>query len=112
MTSSQLRHWLDDEIRNFPDRRSGEELYRYLVAITRDVASDARAELVDALEGWLRGESEPRTMLALDLAVEHGLTEMRAAIAALLDRIIAGVAFRPPLQRYYRQRVEEALRKL
>lgn len=112
MTVDQMLNWLNDELRNFPDRRSGEEFYRYLVAQTRDPASTARAELVGALEEWLRGESEPRTMLALDLAVEHGLTEMRAEIEVLLHRVVGDTAFRRALRPYYRKRIEEALRRL
>lgn len=112
MTIDQMLNWLNDELQNFPDRRSGEELYRYLVAQTQDVANTARAELVGALEEWLRGESEPQTMLALDLAVDHGLTEMRAEIEALLHQVVGDTAFRPALRPYYRKRIEEALRRL
>jgi hypothetical protein len=108
MTGEEIRAWLDDELANFPERTSGEELYAYITRRTAGVAETDRASLVEALSGWLKLRSEPRTMLAVDLAAKHRLTELRGEIADLLDDVRDGEAFRP----FYDRPILEALERL
>lgn len=112
MTPNPILDWLDGELRTFPDRKSGEELYRFLARQTRTIAHDSRVDLVAALVHWLDMRSEPQTMLAMDLAVEHRLSEFQEPLEQLLDAVESGTAFRTPLRSYYEQRIEDALRSL
>jgi len=108
MTGEEIRAWLDDEIANFPERASGEELYAYLTRRTLGVAQTDRAAFAEALSAWLQLRSEPRTMLAVDLAAKHRLTELRSEIADLLDDVRDGEAFKP----FYDRPIQEALEQL
>lgn len=108
MTGEEIRAWLDDELANFPTRASGEELYDYLARRTAGIAETGRESLVEALSAWLNLRSEPRTMLAVDLAAKHRLSELRGEIADLLDAVRGGEAFKP----FYDRPILEALEQL
>jgi len=108
MTGEEIRAWLDDEIARFSERSSGEELYAYLARRTARVAQTDRRSLVEALSTWLKLRSEPRTMLAVDLAAKHRLSELRGEITDLLDDVREGEAFRP----FYDRPILEALEQL
>lgn len=107
MTAEEIRLWLDEEVANYPERASGEELYRYLVRRTAPLVETDRQALVEALALWLqlRDESGPQTMLALEIAAKHGLFELRDEIEKLLNDIRAGKAFLP----YYEKWVTRTL---
>ena len=110
MTAEEVRMWLEEEVANCPERASGEELYRYLVRRTAPLVESDRQSLVEALTAWinLREESGPQTMLALEIAAKHHLTELRDEMEKLLNDIRAGKAFLP----YYEQWVTRALEQL
>ena len=108
MTGDEVRVWLDDEVANFPERTSGEDLYPYIMRRTAGVAEADRASLGEALSGWLKLRSEPKTMLAVELAAKHQLTELRGEIEELLDDVRNGEAFRP----FYDRPIIEALEQL
>ena len=108
MTGEEMRDWLENELANFPERASGEELYAHIARRTSHVAETYRGALVEALSGWLKLRSEPRTMLAVDLAAKHRLHELRGEVVDLLDDVRAGVAFKP----FYDRFIQEALEQL
>ncbi len=95
MTANEIKGWLEDELANFPDRASGEELYTYLTRRTADLLETDREALVEALTAWLHLRAEPRTMLAVEMAAKHRLIELRAEVSALLDAVRDGEAFKP-----------------
>ncbi len=108
MTGEQLREWLDEELNNYPERTSGEELYSFFIKQTEKYVKSNRRELIEALTYWLRLRTEPKTMLALDVAEKHNLTELREEIENLLRDVENGIAFKP----YYGQFITKALKKL
>lgn len=110
MTAEEVRIWLEEELASYPERASGEELYRYLVRRTAPLVESDRQSLVKALSVWLnlRDESGPQTMLALEIAAKHHLTELRDEMSKLLNDIRAGKAFLP----YCEQWVVRALEQL
>lgn len=63
-----------------------------------------RSALVGALRGWLTDRSEPRSMMAVDLAGYLALQELRPDLASLRGEIDAGKVF----MRFYLKRVDAA----
>ena len=108
MTAEQLRKWLDGELNNYPERTSGEELYSFFIRQTAKFVKSNRRELIEALTYWLKLRIEPKTMLALDIAEKHNLTELREEIEDLLKDVESGRAFKP----YYGQFIINTLKKL
>lgn len=108
MTAEEIRGWIEDELANFPERASGEDLYAYFGRLIARVVESDRASLVQALSGWLQLRSEPRTMLAVDLAAKHRLGELRRQIEELLADVRDGEAFKP----FYDRPILEALEQL
>ena len=111
MSACEATAWLESELKGFQERAGGEELYRFFVSITRKpLSTDAedRQAIVDALHEWLGMRTEPRTMLAVEIAAAHGLSELRSDIGVLLDDVKAGKAFLP----FYSQNIEKALQRM
>lgn len=86
---------LDAEVATFPSRASGEQLYEHLNMIAARYAKSERLSLVAALTSWLQLRSEPRTMIAVDIAGKLHLNELRAEIEKLLVEVEQGRAFMP-----------------
>ncbi len=111
MSACEATTWLEGELKGFPERAGGEELYRFFVRITgKPLSTDAedRQALIDALREWLGVRTEPRTMLAVEIAAAHGLSELRHDIELLLSDVKAGKAFLP----FYSQTIEKALQRM
>ncbi len=108
MTGEEIRRWLDDELANYPERASGQELRGYLVRRTAPLVASDRAALVEALSAWLQLREEPRTMLAMRIGAEHRLSELHRAVEDLLEDVRSGEAF----LRYYERWIVEALEQL
>jgi len=108
MTGEEIRQWLDNELANFPERASGQELRIYLTRQTAPLVESDRASLVEALAVWIQLRSEPRTMLAMKIGAEHHLTELHREVEELLDDVREGAAFLP----YYEQWIVQALEQL
>jgi len=110
MTAEEIRLWLEDELANFPQRASGEEVYDYLVRRTAPLVESDRNALVGAMSSWLqmRSETGPQTMLALEIVGKHRLKELRHELDGLLRDIRQGKAFLP----YYERWVIAALNQL
>jgi hypothetical protein len=108
VTGAEVRKWLDEELANYPDRTSGQELRSYLVRRMAPLVDTDRAALVEALSVWLRLRQELRTMLAMDIAAHHRLVELHGAVVELLEDVKAGEAFQP----YYEPWIVEALEQL
>lgn len=107
MTGEEIRNWLDDELANYPERASGQELRAYLVRRTAPLVSSERVSLIEALSAWLQLREEPRTMLAMRIGAEHHLSELRGAVEDLLEDVRAGEAFLPYYERWIRDALEQ-----
>ncbi len=108
MNSAEIMTWLEEELAVFPERASGEELYTYLFKRTIPLVELDRESFVTALSEWLNLRSEPRTMLAVEIATKHHLKELRDDIEKLLNDVEKGRAFKS----YYNDPIRDALQKL
>lgn len=112
MNAPEALQWLESELANFPERASGEDLHKFFVQITKRIIRSPdptdRSDLASALREWLKLRSEPRTMLAVDIAASHSLFELKADIESLLADVGSGKAFWP----YYQDNIQRYLKKL
>lgn len=92
---TELLQILDAEVVGFPTKASGEQLYERIGKIAACYAKAERSELIAALADWLQLRSEPKTMIALDIAGKLQLTELRPQIERLLSDVEKGQAFMP-----------------
>lgn len=109
MSSEDAITWLENNLNNFPDRVSGEALYKFFNRIVKPIinsedASD-KSDLIDGLRFWLEKRTEPRTMLAVDIIGNNKLSELEAEVGILLNDVRKGVAFAP----HYEKPVKKAL---
>lgn len=93
--ATNLLDILDFELEEFPDRASGEQLYEYIGKQAARYSKSDRSELVVALMEWLKLRSEPKTMIALDIAGNLRLSELRPEIEMLLRDVEQGKVFLP-----------------
>lgn len=112
MTTPLVLNWLEGELRSFPTRASGEELYRFFLGITKpiiesDDPSD-RNDLVEGLKIWINLRSEPRTMLAVEIVSVYDLKELQLNLEQLLNDVKRGMAF----SHFYERPILKALNKL
>jgi hypothetical protein len=95
MMMSDVLQALDAEVVGFPRRASGEQLYEHINKVAAHYAKSDRLGLVVALTYWLQLRSEPKTMIAVDLAGKLHLNEVRSEIEKLLVDVEQGKAFMP-----------------
>lgn len=105
MITNDILQLLNDEIADFPNRASGEQLYEQINKIAAAYVIEKRQELVFALMEWLLLRSEPKTMLAVDIAGNLHLTELRSALEELLLDVEEGKAFKS----YYSKPIKRTL---
>lgn len=108
MNANHVLDHLEDEVFCFPAQASGEELYDHITRIAGRYATEERGLLVKAVAKWLALRSEPRTMLAVQIAVNEELTEIRPLILELLRDVQDRKAFLP----FYAKPIQMALTKL
>ncbi len=106
MTGDEVVSWLDEIIENKLPKK---ELHEVLSWRCREVAEKDRDAFVYALDKWIDRKQEPYALLAVNLAVEMHLSELRGSIQSLLSAVNEGAAFRPQLKAYYSTRLQEAL---
>jgi hypothetical protein len=85
--------------------QSGEYLKTHILAHAQVVARMNRSALVAVLIDWLTLREEPQTMLAVRVAQDLGLHELRSALLVLRQEIVAGRVFWP----YYVKDIDNAL---
>ncbi len=108
MNADALVTILEGELRGFPGRAPAEDLYRHMLAVATGTATTDRPALVGALREWIGLHTEPRTMIALHLARELRLVELRGDVEQLRADVSGGKALLP----YYVRWVDEALHAL
>jgi|SRR5689334_17633803 len=108
MTKSFVLSRLEACIDDPGSLKSGEYLREEILDEARRIQDPDREFLVDVLRDWLQLRSEPRTMVAVDIAKVLALGGLKDDIQALRDDIVAGKAFSP----YYLRWIDEALSSL
>ena len=73
--------------------KSGEYLEEHVLMHAQWFLPVDRSGLIEALREWLSLRSEPRTMLAVKIALELGLKEIRSDIEALRLEVASGKIF-------------------
>ena len=102
---NHIKVQMDGVIASTSAKVSGNEIVARLVRLSRPALTDSRPELVGALKCWLAERTEPRTMYAVDIAKELGLSELTDELSKLLHEIRAETVFAPYCARW----VEEAV---
>lgn len=96
---------LENDFRNPSSIKSGEHLADMVLKHTKAIVANDRKSLVGALQEWIREESEPKTMLAVRVAKELGLVELRTEISELRNLVADGKVF----PKFYLRYFDEAL---
>lgn len=105
MMTNNVLQILDAEVAGFPSRASGEQGYEYINKIAARYVTSERQKLVAALSTWLHLRSEPKTMIAVDVAGKLRLSELRSELEKLLVDVEQGKAFLP----FYARPIKAAL---
>jgi hypothetical protein len=85
--------------------KSGEYLREHVFRHAKTLVSEDRPSLIAALETWLADRSEPRTMLAVDVAGELRLRELASQLQVLRREITESHVF----PAWYVRQVDRAL---
>ena len=101
MTKQEILNWLEGELQGYPERATGNECEDFIVRIAGRVAKSDRNELVEAMRDWIMQRGD-RTLLAVRIAAEHKLRELRLDIQQLLEDVRAGKAFSPYYEEFIR----------
>ena len=94
------------ELSGHPDRDSAVNLYRHMLDLAQQVDVNDHEGLVRALDAWLKQRSEPRTMIAVDIAGKLKLTRLREELGRLLEEVRAGKAFLPHYARWISETIQ------
>ena len=105
MTKQEILKWLEGEVQGYPERATGNECEDFIVRLAGRVVQSDRHELVEAMRHWIIERSK-RTLLAVRIAAEHKLLELKPDIERLLEDVRAGRAFSP----YYEEFITPALK--
>lgn len=113
MTTIEMLEWLEEMWLNSPAPGSGEASYRHLRFHVERIVNSQRGPLVSALRNWLSLRSEPKTMVAADLAADFHLSELRPDLFKLLDDIERGrTKFVPSLKSHYENLIAGCLSRI
>ena len=113
MTAIEMLEWLEEMWSNSPAPDSGEQSYRHLQFHVERIVKSQREPLVIALRKWISLRSEPRTMVAADLAADFHLSELRPELFKLLNDIEGGrTKFVPGLKSHYENLIAECLSRI
>lgn len=107
MTKQEILEWLEGEVQGYPERATGNECEDFIVRLAARVVESDRNELVAAMREWITQRGK-RTLLAMQIAVEHKLRELTPDIQRLLEDVRAGRAFSP----YYEEFIAPALKRI
>lgn len=107
MTADEIVIFIERILASFPDRMSGNEVNPMVADEIRSFAVSDRQSLLDALRQYLAFRVSParrqpkdavreaRLWLALDVANELGLSELKPDIESLLQSVRSGKTLRP-----------------
>jgi len=107
MTKQEIIEWLEGEIQGYPPRATGNECGQFVTRLAGRVLESDRLALVEAMREWITQRGE-RTLLAMNIAADLKLRELKPDIERLLEDVRAGKAFWP----YYEEFIVPALRRI
>jgi len=107
MTKQEILEWLDGEVQGYPERATGNECEDHVVRLAGRVVESDRNALVEAMRDWIE-QRDKRTLLAVRIAAEHKLRELKPHIQRLLEDVRAGKVFSP----YYEEFIAPALKRI
>ncbi len=107
MTKQEIIEWLDGEVEGYPPRATGNECGQFVTRLAARAAESDRDELVAAMRDWITQRGK-RTLLAMNIAVDLKLWELKPDIQQLLEDVRAGKAFSP----YYEEFIGPALKRI
>ena len=107
MTKQEILDWLEAEVQAYPERATGNECEDFIVRLAGRLVQSDRNQLVEAMRQWIN-ERGKRTLLAVRIAAEHKLSELKTEIDHLLQDVRAGRAFSP----YYEEFIAPALKRI
>lgn len=107
MTKQEIIEWLDGEIEGYPPRATGDECGQFVMRLAARVVESDRDELIAAMREWITQRGK-RTLLAMDIAVDAKLRELKPDIEHLLEDVRAGRVFSP----YYEEFIAPALKRI
>ena len=88
-----------------PGSKYGEYLYQDVIKRAKDLILKDRLGVIEACKYWFSLRKEPYTMLAVDLANNLHITELKPELENLKKNIASGKIFLP----YYAEGVDKAL---
>lgn len=88
--------------------KSGEWLEEHIADALKTFVSSDREGVVAALAEWIAMRDEPRSMIAVRMAMKYRLKELRDPIAALRKDVESGKVFLP----FYKKKIDAALDEL
>lgn len=107
MTANEVTNLIEEMLTSFPERASGNEVNPMVAERLRDLALNDRQPLLEALREYLSFRVPPsqrqstdaipeaRLWMALDIAENLGLKELKPDIESLLEAVRGGKALRP-----------------
>lgn len=81
---------LEGELGRHHERDSGEDLFRDVLDLARRIIAGDREGLVEALDAWLKQRSSPRTQIAMEIAGQLKLTEVRSELERFREDVLSG----------------------
>ena len=107
MTKKEILEWLEGEVQGYPDRSTGNECGDFVSRLAGRIVESNRLEVVEAMREWI-SQRGARTLLAVNIAADHKLCELKPDIELLINDVRAGKVFLP----YYEELIAPALRSL
>lgn len=108
MNSVHAGDYMNSLVERFPERASGEALCEHVVRKCNPLVKSSRPELIDVLGVWVKLRSEPKTMLAVEIAATYRIHELIGDIEHLLAEVTSGVTFKE----FYAVEISNALSRV
>ncbi len=87
MTKAQIMNLFETDFTNPGSYKSGEYLEEHVLIRAKRIVRNDRPNLIEVLREWLALRTEPKTMLAVVVARELRLTELKQDLANLSTEI-------------------------
>lgn len=107
MTKQEILEWLESEIQGYTPRSTGNECEQFITRLAARIVESDRNELVAAMREWITQHGQ-RTLLAMNIAADLKLRELKPDIERLLEDVRTGKAFSP----YYEEFIGPALKRI
>ncbi len=96
MNKQEIKNIFDKDLHNPEFKKQGNALYDQILKHAKEIVQQNRAALVEVLREWIALKIGPQTDMAVDIAGELKLVELREQIKQLRKDITEGRAFSKP----------------